>query len=93
MYVKAVEVLYRPELDYERFVASSDITSQNPASETHREFLAYFSVVVGEDMFRVGINTYEVVRLYIKAGFFFYFTFDTLRYALSDLHDSARERP
>lgn len=91
--MEAVKVSYRPELDYERFVTSSDIASQNPASETDRELLAYFSVFVSKDMLRVGIDTHEAVRLYIKACFFFYFTFGTLRYALADLHDSAWERP
>jgi hypothetical protein len=55
--------------------------------------LAHFSVIVCENVIRVGIDSYETVCLYRKASFFFYFTFGALRYALSDFHDPARECP
>ena len=93
MHVDTVEVLHGPELDFQRFIAYSDIAAQNPAREAHGEFLAHFAVRVGEDVLRVRVDPHEPVGLYGQPCFFFHFAFGTLRDGLPDVHDAPGERP
>ena len=42
----------------------SKLRAQDPAGKAYGESLAYFAVGVGEDIIRVGVNAYEMVRRY-----------------------------
>ena len=56
MHVEGVDVGRGEEPDLGRFVAGPHLAADDPAGEADRELLAYFTVVVGEDVSRVGVD-------------------------------------
>jgi len=56
MRVEPTDVGGREEPDVGGLAARADLAADQPAGEADRELLAYFTVVVGEDVSRVGVD-------------------------------------
>jgi hypothetical protein len=86
-------IFRREELDIARFAADGKRTARYTTGQAYAEFLPDFTVVVGEYVARIRIDTHNPLYPDIESGFFAYFPYGRIGEGLSDIHGAAGEGP
>jgi len=85
----AVEVGRVDEADVGRLVADREISADDAAVVGDVEFLADFTVGVGDHVLRFGVDAEQASDLDVQASFFLDLTHDALAEGFADVHRAA----
>jgi len=86
--------LFRREKPYLcRLFTHPKLTPNDPARETQRELLTYFSVGESYHVVRVRVDPHNILRLYLKPRLFPRLAYGRLNQCLPDFHSSTRQGP